>query len=495
MSAHESGAAQLRPASLSLKDVVAQSVGFNGPVFSVAALMALVVGASQTGRGSGVATPIAVVIVGIGMLAVYWIISRYARRIHACGALYDYVGDGFGQKAGFLAGWVYYAATTALWLATVLAVGGFANGFLLSVFGSDVPWWILSLVYLAGTTAALVLGVQVATRVQLGLVLVSALVVFGFSLSVIAQGGSEGLSVAPLNPTEVSFSDLFYGFVYAILMYVGIESAANLAEETAEPKKSIPRAMMLALGVVAVYFLTCAYAQAVGFGLDAKTWATAGGGFPLFALGGGSQFGSKALSDVLQLMVVFDVAAVGIGVGNATSRGVFSMARDGRLPRRLARVHPRHSTPVTAISLLVGLSALLIVLVAATDGILSRATPDPKVLLPQWFPMFSWLASFGGLGITLVYLVVSLAAIRGLWEIEHSLLLMLTGIVGAAVSIGAIFGAIYKAPSPVNVVPWVMLGLIVLGTLWLGMLVWRGTFKPGRELAATTVATPTELTT
>ena len=489
MSAHENDQAGLRGGSLSLKDVIAQSVGFNGPVFSVAALMALVVGASQTGRGSGVATPIAVLIVGVGMLAVYWIISRYAKRIHACGALYDYVGDGFGQRAGFLSGWVYYAATTALWLATVLAFGGFLNGFLLSVFGWDVPWWILSLAFLAGATAVLVLGVRVATRAQLALVLVSALVVFGFSLSVLVRGGSHGLSWAPLNPTEVSFGDLFYGFVYAILMYVGIESAANMAEETAEPKKSIPRAMMLALGLVGVYFLVCAYSQAVGFGLDSKAWATAAGGFPLFALGGGGQFGSKALGDALQLMVVFDVAAVAIGVGNATSRGIFSMARDNRLPRRLARVHARHSTPVTAIGLLIGLSALLIVLIAATDGILSRATPDPHALLPQWFPMFSWLAAFGGLGITLVYLVVSLAAIRGLWEIEHRGLLTLAGTVGAAVSIGAIFGAVYKAPSPVNVVPWVMLGFVVVGALWLGMLVSRGTLGRGEELPATELTT------
>lgn len=491
MSAHRDEPAQLRSGSLSFKEVIAQSVGFNGPVFSVAALMALVVGASQTGRGSGVATPIVVVIVGIGMLAIYWLISRYAKRIHACGALYDYVGDGFGQRAGFMAGWVYYLATTALWLATVLAFGGFANGFLVSAFGWDVAWWILSLAFLAVAAAVLVLGVRVATRAQLALVLVSALVVFVFSLSIIVQGGSDGLSWVPLDPTSVSVSDLFYGFIYAILMYVGIESAANMAEETAEPKKSIPRAMMLALTLVAVYFLVSAYSQAVGFGLDAGAWASAAGGFPLFALAGGEEFGSKALGDALQLMVALDVAAVAIGVGNATARGLFSMSRDRRLPTPLSRVHARHATPVTAISLLVGLSAVLIILIAAADGILSRATPDPNALLPQWFPMFAWLAAFGGLGITLVYLVVSLAAIRGLWEFESHGLLTLAGIVGAAVSLGAIFGTIYKAPSPVNAVPWVMLGFIVLGVLWLGVLVSRGTF--GRDgPTPVTAGAPTE---
>lgn len=490
MSTRTDESAQLQSGSLSLKDVVAQSVGFNGPVFSVAALMALVVGASQTGRGSGIATPIVVVIVGIGMLAIYWLISRYAKRIHACGSLYDYVSDGFGQRAGFLAGWVYYLATTALWLATILAFGGFANGFLVSAFGWDVPWWVLSLAFLAVTAAVLFFGVRIATRAQLVLVLVSALVVFLFSLSVIFQGGSDGLSWTPLDPTSVSFSDLFYGFIYAILMYVGIESAANMAEETSDPKRSIPRAMMLALGLVGVYFLVCAYSQAVGFGggtEDAGDWASAAGGFPLFALAGGEEFGAKWLGDLLQLMVSLDVAAVAIGVGNATSRGFFSMARDGRLPGVLGRVHPRHKTPVSAIGLLVGLSAVLIVLLAATDGLLSRATPDPNALLPQWFPVFSWLSAFGGLGITLVYLVVSLAAIRSLWEFENQALLTLAGVVGAVVSVGAIFGALYKAPSPLDVVPWVLLGFIVLGVVWIGVLSSRGVFTsdgPARMAAA-----------
>ena len=42
------------------------------------------------------------------MLALAWIISRYAKRIHAAGALYDYVGEGFGKPVGLFAGWVYY---------------------------------------------------------------------------------------------------------------------------------------------------------------------------------------------------------------------------------------------------------------------------------------------------------------------------------------------------------------------------------------------------
>ena len=49
-------------------------------------------------KGAGIASPFAILIAAIGMLALAWIISRYAKRIHAAGALYDYVSEGFGRR-------------------------------------------------------------------------------------------------------------------------------------------------------------------------------------------------------------------------------------------------------------------------------------------------------------------------------------------------------------------------------------------------------------
>ena len=69
---------------LSMTGVLAQSVGFMGPVFSVAALLPLIVGLSATGRGAGVATPLAIIVAGAGIFGAGWIIAQYAKRIHLC---------------------------------------------------------------------------------------------------------------------------------------------------------------------------------------------------------------------------------------------------------------------------------------------------------------------------------------------------------------------------------------------------------------------------
>src|SRR3954469_8055702 len=113
---------RLGKGNLSLPDVVAQSVGYMGPVFSGTFFIPTIVGLSVTAKGAGIASPFAILLTAVGMLALAWIISRYAKRIHAAGALYNYVGEGFGKPVGLFAGWVYYGGGLMLTLAVRLAV-------------------------------------------------------------------------------------------------------------------------------------------------------------------------------------------------------------------------------------------------------------------------------------------------------------------------------------------------------------------------------------
>ncbi len=117
------GYERLGAKKLTLVDVVAQSVGFIGPVFSAAFLIPLIAGFSASGKGAGIATPFAVVLAAIGVFALGWIVAQYAKRIHAAGSLYDYVAIGLGGQVGAIAGWLYYGGTTVLAAAIACLVG------------------------------------------------------------------------------------------------------------------------------------------------------------------------------------------------------------------------------------------------------------------------------------------------------------------------------------------------------------------------------------
>jgi amino acid transporter len=475
-------------AKLTLTGVLAQSVGFMGPVFSVATLLPLIVGLSATGRGAGVATPAALMVAGAGIFGVGWIIAQYAKRIHLCGSLYEYVCDSAGPRLGVIAGWVYYGAMLILGSATFLVLGGLTQVFLETAFSVNVAWWPLSLMFLALVLATVVIGVQVSIRAQLILVLVSSVVVLGFSLYIILRGGLGGnsLSTQPLNPFSISGLNLLYGVLYGINMFIGFESAASLAEETDDPKRHVPRAVLVSLTIVGLYFLVTAYAQAVGFGLDAEAWKNSI--FPLQALASGDEFGSAGFGHAIAVLIILDIAAVAIGVGVAVTRGMLAMARVGRLPAPLATVHARFRTPVVGAALLGAVSLISIVVVRLGDGVFSRATGEPGVLQPQWAPAFAWMAGFGGTGLALMYLAVSAAGVRGLWNQVNRVKLVIAASAGILVAAGAVFGAIYKAASPLNTVPWALGIWILLGAAWSIIAVRRSrdTAEAGAESDALT---------
>jgi len=186
----------------------------------------------------------------------------------------------------------------------------------------------------------------------------------------------------------------------------------------------------------------------------------------------------------MAVLIILDIAAVAIGVGVAATRGIMSMARARRLPAALATVHPRFRTPVVAAVLIGVVSVASILIVVLGDGVFSRATGEPGVLQPQWAPMFGWMAGFAGTGLALMYLTVSIAGARGLWHEVSRVKLVVAASAGVLVSAGAVFGALYKAASPLNTIPWALAIWILLGVVWALAVTRRGARVTGSETAA-----------
>ena len=460
MGAQASGGEKLGKGNLTLLDVIAQSIGFIGPVFAAAFFIPTIVGASLNGKGAGIASPVSIIIAMIGMCAVAWIISRFARRIHAAGSLYDYVTEAFGERIGFVAGWVYYGGVIALTLAIGLAFGGFLHDTLFFNHGVELEWFWYSIAFWVVAAAMMIRGVAISTRVQLVLGVGSFLIILAFSIWVIIKvGGDGGLSGAPFNPSssDQGWNGIFFGVLYAVIMFIGFESSANLAEETKSPRKHLPLAIFGSCIAVGIFYIIVTYAQAVGFGLSVQDWLAA---FPpLYALAADPRFGSTLFGELVQWIVVIDIAAVGLGTAVGSSRGVFALARDGRLPKVLASVHPKYKTPWIASTALAVASIVLIIIIAATNGLMTVGEMDPG----QWFPMFNWLATFGGFMLVAVYIAICVAAFKGMPG-ESQGLLALAGIVGGLVSIGAIYGVIVQfADVPTYNRIWWVAALWLLG--------------------------------
>jgi amino acid transporter len=254
-----------------------------------------------------------------------------------------------------------------------------------------------------------------------------------------------------------------FGVLYGVLIFVGFETAANLAEETAEPKRSIPRAVLGAVVVVSIFYLIASYVEVAGFGFDMKVITSPEvSGAPLFALGApGTRFGSEFWLKTLLVVVFLDMLAVYVGASVASTRGVFALARDRRLPSAFAGVSQRFGTPSGAIAFLLGIQVLLIAASELWDSLFALEGP------PHYFSLFVWCATFGGFALLVVYLVMSVGALSGLRGDRGFGGIVIAAILGIAITGAAIFGSFYKVPRPTILAPiyalvWAALGLVYM---------------------------------
>jgi amino acid transporter len=296
-------------------------------------------------------------------------------------------------------------------------------------------------------------------RSQLVLALISIVVVTIFFIVVIVKLGSAN-SARPFNPSSAAdgWSGIFFGVLYGILMFVGFETAANLAEETPKPDKHIPAAVMITAGIATVFFILAAYVEVAGFHYSLKT-LTAAAGAPLFALGAPASaggYGGTWIDRLLELVVFFDMLAVAIGCAVSASRGIFAMARDRRIPGVLATASRRHDSPLGATVFLVGASLVTLALDQWWTGLF--ALPDT----PHYFSLFAWGSTFGGFALV-VYLLMAVGSLRSYGSAPGRVWLVVSAAIAIAITAGAIYASFYKVTSPTIYAPWIALAVLVIG--------------------------------
>lgn len=444
---------------LTLVDAVAQSVGFMGPVFSIAFLVPLVVGlTSVTGDGAGTGAALSVVIATIGVFGLGWIIAEYTKKVQSAGSLYDYVTDGLGGRVGAAAGWLYYLGIIALGSGILVMIGGVVHDTLMGE-GLPVimPYWGWDVLLFVIVGSIVYLGVALSTRVQLTLAIISVTVIAIFSVYVIIKSGGLHHVASGFSPSgsPSHWKGILFGVLYGVLLFTGFETSANLGEETENPGRNIPRAIIFSILAIAFFYVIATFAQIAGFHFDLAALGKQAAG-PLFALGSpGSMggYGSTFVRRLIELVVVLDMLAVLIGATVSASRGIFALSRDERLPKAMSSVS-RHGTPLGSSIFVLAIYVVVIVLTLTSSVFALKG-------MPEYVSFFSWNSTFGGFALVLIYLLVAVGALRGLKNSNRAKLYTAVT-VGGVVGLGAVYGAIYKVPSPTIWAPWAAVIIFVV---------------------------------
>jgi amino acid transporter len=435
------------------------------------ALMAPSMAASINPQGTattvGRAVPVAFALAFVGVLLVAYTFVRLTQRFHHSGSVYGFVGATLGPSAGVISGWALTGTYTFYGVTTAMAGGRFASnflnalgiwknpptwsGFLIGALGMVLIWWIAITPARGGTR--LLLAAEAITVV---LILIVIAIVF---VKLLGHSGPGKLGVSGQIfslPSGTPLSTVFLGVVFGFLSFAGFEAASTLGEETKQPRRDIPRAILGVAIFGGIYFFVVTAVEVMGFGTSAK-------GVTAFinstSLIGdlGTSYVSSWLGNVITAGAMISAFSCALACTVGAARLVFAMGRDGVLPTGLSRVSPQRRTPIASSAAVV----LAVYVVIAFTWFVLRGDP---------FTLFLESGTIGTLILLVVYVLATIGMVRlvffsGQTEVRRAEIVI--PVLGIIVLGYTLFRNIWPLPSGVAWWgPSVAIAWLVLGIIW-----------------------------
>jgi len=295
----------------------------------------------------------------LGLIGMFFTALSYAAMSSAfplAGSVYTYAHRGLHEIAGFFSGWLilldYLLIPALLYLISAVA--------LRPIFPA-VPAYVWLTGFIAFNAAVNLVGIQFTASVNrymliLELAVLALFLVLGL-ISLYGGAGAGKITLRPIyDPHAFSFATVAAATSIAVLSFLGFDGISTLSEESKDGLRSVGRATVLALVLVGALFMVQTWiATDLSAGMHFSSPETAF-----------YEIAERAGGPWLRLVVVV-VSVFASGIANAmvaqtaVSRVLFAMARDGKLPAVLAKIHPRYMTPymsillVTAFSFAIGL--------------------------------------------------------------------------------------------------------------------------------------------
>ena len=413
---------------------------------------------------AGASAPLIFLISMVGMLATASSLAQFSGVYPSAGSFITYITRAIGTKIAVAVGVITLVGYMIAFGGIYIFVGSYI---VQNVFNNPHVWGITPIVTIAYgilVVAPVIVGLKFGVRITVALYVFEVVLLLALSLTILFRGGASGLSATPFHWPGGGSKDVLLAFSLAVLAFGGFEAAAPLAEETRNPRRLVPLAVVGAVVVSGIIYVVGSYALVTAFGVghagalaaDANPFHTAAKAFLPF------------VAPLITWVFLSSVTSSYVAANTQTSRVIFAGARGGLWSKALAGVSPRFRTPAWAAIAFVAPSILI--------GCVSTAFTDPGTAS-------GFLGTYGILGLIIMYLVANLALIiewakfrrRGVRK--NPLLWVVTPIIGIIVLAIPVYGDLRPGQaSPYNVLPWLALGLIAVGAVYALVL---GAVRPG----------------
>ncbi len=402
---------------------------------------------------TGSAVPLAFLIATIAVGLASFSFIQFSRYLAHSGSVYAFNGIALGPRVGFFSGWALLGTYLAFTGASTAEVGNFAQAFFAGL-GWSVGWLPLALIAGVLIWFFAYSRITISTRLTLAMEGVSVLLIVVLAVVILVRLGSLGqLSLAPFTPSAEPFNSVALAAVFGFLSFAGFEGAATLGEETRNPRRNIPVAILAAVFGTGFFYIVVTYAQTVGFGLSQagiSSFAHSAAPFDDLA----RRYVGRLMAVLLDFGATISAFASALGTANAGARILYAMGRDGFITERLGTASRRSGSPALAVAVIMLFDFAVVSIWGLAPG-MTGAT------------LFGYLGTIGVFLILVAYGLTNVGAIwffflrRRLWSWQWVIPLL------AIIFLGyTLYSNIYPVPAPpYNIFPYVALAWLLLGLL------------------------------
>lgn len=370
----------------------AGAVGLSGVLFMAVANAAPITAMTgnvpiAVGYGNGLGAPAGYFVATIVLTLFTVGFVAMARHITTAGAFYGFITHGLGQVWGMASGALATMAYIVFEGSLIGIVAYFSNFGLERWFGWDANWLVLALIGIVIVAVFGYFDINIAAAF-LGVTLIAEIALLGLMAFAVlfSGGGPDGLLPEAVNPLnaftalpegggvglqDIAAGSAAIGLFFAFWSWVGFESTAMYGEESREPKKIIPRATMLSVVCIGLFYVLVSWSAIVGTGPSqaialAQDGNTAG---QIFFGPVEEHLGSWAVV-LFEFLLMTGSYACGMAFHNCASRYIYAIGREDLIPgfgKTLGASHEKHGSPYIAGFVQTGIASVIVLWFFLTD--------------------------------------------------------------------------------------------------------------------------------
>jgi amino acid transporter len=332
---------------------------------AIGLLSSIVIGVASTAPGYSLAAvlggisaevgdkaPIIMLIAFVPILFISYAYKSLNAETPDCGTNFTWSAKVFGPHAGWLSGWALIMADVIV-MASLAEIAALYTYSLFGIEAGEGAVVALGILWIIGMTVIAWRGIELSARTQYFLLAAELSVLAIFSVVALWQvyAGSAGdQAIKPsldwFSPVGLSFSALSAGFLLAVFIYWGWDSAVAANEETTDPHINPGRAAVLStIVLVLTYLVVTVAAQAfAGVGTEGIGLANPEHSDDVLSVVGEGAMGSWGVK-LLIIAVLTSAAASTQTTILPTARATLAMAAYKALPKTFATMNPRYQTP------------------------------------------------------------------------------------------------------------------------------------------------------